>query len=62
MHGILDLLEVDEILPPNAVDHVLVGKFAGYRDWLTLKWAATVSGPRSCPSGQPIPEKNKATF
>jgi mRNA interferase YafQ len=32
LNGILDLLEVDEILPPNAVDHALVGKFAGYRD------------------------------
>ena len=31
LNGILDLLEVDEILPANAVDHVLVGKFAGYR-------------------------------
>jgi len=32
LNGILDLLEVDEILPPNAVEHALVGNFAGYRD------------------------------
>jgi len=32
LNGILDLLEADEILPPNAVDHALVGNFAGYRD------------------------------
>ena len=28
----LDLLEADEVLPLNAVDHALVGNFAGYRD------------------------------
>ncbi len=32
LNGILDLLEADEVLPPNAVDHALVGNFAGYRD------------------------------
>lgn len=32
LNEVLDLLEADEVLPPNAVDHALVGKFAGYRD------------------------------
>ena len=32
LNGILDLLEVDEVLPLNAVDHALAGKFVGYRD------------------------------
>ena len=32
LNGILDLLEVGEVLPLNAVDHALVGKFVGYRD------------------------------
>ncbi|ACF44685.1 type II toxin-antitoxin system YafQ family toxin [Pelodictyon phaeoclathratiforme] len=32
LNGILDLLESDEVLPPNAVDHALMGKFTGYRD------------------------------
>ncbi len=30
--AIVRLLANDKDLPPNAVDHALVGKFAGYRD------------------------------
>ena len=32
LNKILDRIEADEVLPPNASDHALVGNFAGYRD------------------------------